>query len=199
MQTINLKSYFYGLILFLAFTFSGCGYNSIQSLEEEVTSQWADVLNQYKRRSDLIPNLVKTVKGYASHEKETLEAVINARAQVGKINLNTNDLNNPEKMAEFSNAQGELTGALSRLLVVAEQYPNLQASTNFRELQAQLEGTENRVTVARTRFIESVKKYNTFVRSFPNNLTAKIFGYKTKESFKVDDVKAVENAPEVNF
>ena len=178
---------------------SGCGYNDIQVNDEKVKSAWAEVLNQYKRRADLVPNLVNVVKGYADHEKEVLTRVTEARASVGGINVTPEMLDDPVAMEKFRQAQGELSGALSRLLVVAENYPNLKADANFRDLQAQLEGTENRVTVARNRYIEAVQVYNVGVRSFPSNLTAMMFGYKVKPSFTVDNEKAISDAPKVDF
>ena len=178
---------------------SGCGYNTFQSTDETVKASWAEVLNQYKRRADLIPNLVKVVQGYASHEKDVLTQVTAARASVGGINATPELVNDPEAFAKFQAAQGQLTSALSRLLVVAENYPNLKADANFRDLQAQLEGTENRITVARNRYIDAVKEYNIAVRTFPNNLTAMIFGYKPKPSFTVDNEKAIAEPPKVDF
>ena len=178
---------------------SGCGYNTFQSTDETVKASWAEVLNQYKRRADLIPNLVKVVQGYATHEKEVLTQVTAARASVGSINATPELVNDPEAFAKFQAAQGQLTSALSRLLVVAENYPNLKADANFRDLQAQLEGTENRITVARNRYIDAVKEYNIAVRTFPNNLTAMIFGYKPKPSFTVDNEKAIAEPPKVDF
>ena len=178
---------------------SGCGYNTFQSTDETVKASWAEVLNQYKRRADLIPNLVNVVQGYASHEKDVLTQVTAARASVGGINATPELVNDPEAFAKFQAAQGQLTSALSRLLVVAENYPNLKADANFRDLQAQLEGTENRITVARNRYIDAVKEYNIAVRTFPNNLTAMIFGYKPKPSFTVDNEKAIAEPPKVDF
>ena len=178
---------------------SGCGYNTFQSTDETVKASWAEVLNQYKRRVDLIPNLVNVVQGYASHEKDVLTQVTAARASVGGINATPELVNDPEAFAKFQAAQGQLTSALSRLLVVAENYPNLKADANFRDLQAQLEGTENRITVARNRYIDAVKEYNIAVRTFPNNLTAMIFGYKPKPSFTVDNEKAIAEPPKVDF
>jgi LemA protein len=178
---------------------SGCGYNQIQTDDEAVKASWAEVLNQYKRRSDLVPNLVNVVKGYATHEQDVLVRVTEARAKVGSINATPQMLNDPQAMANFGKAQGELSGALSHLLVVTENYPNLKADAGFRDLQAQLEGTENRVTVARNRYIDAVQTYNVHVRSFPANLTAKMFGYSVKPSFAVDDEKAISDAPKVDF
>lgn len=185
------------IISILALT--GCGYNQFQSLDEEAKASWAEVLNQYQRRADLVPNLVSTVKGYAEHEKEVFTAVTNARASVGGIQMTPELLNNPEAMAKFQAAQGQMTSALSRLMLVAENYPNLKADQGFRDLQAQLEGTENRVTVARNRFIQAIKEYNVAVRSFPTNLTAMVMGYQTKPSFVVEDEKALSTPPVVEF
>ena len=186
-------------ILILSLTLSGCGYNTIQSKDEEVSAQWAEVVNQYQRRADLVPNLVNVVKGYAAHEKEVLEAVTVARSKVGSIQMTPELVNDEQAFARFQAAQGELTSALSRLLVVSENYPQLKADGSFRDLQAQLEGTENRVTVARQRYITSVKEYNVTVRTFPNNLTAMLFSYKTKPTFTVENEKAISTAPKVDF
>ncbi len=183
----------------LAFALTGCGYNTFQSLDEEAKASWSEVLNQYQRRADLVPNLVETVKGYAAHEQEVLTDVANARSKVGSMQVTPELLNDPEAFAKFQAAQGQLTSALSRLLAVAENYPNLKADQGFRDLQAQLEGTENRVTVARNRYIETIKEYNVAVRSFPNNLTAMMFGYKTKPTFTVENEKAISSAPKVEF
>lgn len=182
-----------------ALTLSGCGYNTFQAQDEQINAAWAEVLNQYQRRADLVPNLVNTVKGYASHEKEVLEAVTASRAKVGSIQVTPELVNDEQAFAKFQAAQGELTSALSRLLVVAENYPQLKADANFRDLQAQLEGTENRITVARNRYIAAVKEYNITVRSFPSNLTAMMFSYKTKPSFTVENEKAISTAPVVDF
>jgi LemA protein len=187
------------LIALLALLLNGCGYNQIQINDEVVTGAWSEVLNQYKRRADLIPNLVQVVQGYAAHEKDVLTQVTQARANVAGIKATPELVNDPEAFAKFQKAQGEMSGALARLLVVAENYPNLKADTQFRDLQAQLEGTENRITVARKRYIESVQNYNVGVRTFPNNLTAMVFGYKTKANFTVDDEKAISTPPTVNF
>jgi LemA protein len=187
------------LPLLLVLGLSGCGYNAFQTLDEETRASWSEVLNQYQRRADLVPNLVETVKGYAEHEKEVLTEVADARSKVGSIQVTPEVLNDPEAFAKFQAAQGQLTSALSRLMAVAENYPNLKADQGFRDLQAQLEGTENRVTVARNRYIESVKEYNISVRSFPNNLTAMMFGYKAKPSFTVENEKAISSAPKVDF
>ncbi len=187
------------VLLALAFSLSSCGYNAFQSLDEEAKASWAEVLNQYQRRADLVPNLVATVKGYAAHEQEVLTDVANARSKVGSMQVTPELLNDPEAFAKFQAAQGQLTGALSRLMAVAENYPNLKADQGFRDLQAQLEGTENRVTVARNRYITTIKEYNVAVRSFPNNLTAMMFGYKTKPSFTVENEKAISVTPKVDF
>lgn len=187
------------LPLILMLSLSGCGYNTFQSLDEEAKASWAEVLNQYQRRADLVPNLVATVKGYAAHEQEVLTDVANARSKVGSMQVTPELLNDPEAFAKFQAAQGQLTSALSRLMAVAENYPNLKADQGFRDLQAQLEGTENRVTVARNRYITTIKDYNVAVRSFPNNLTAMMFGYKTKPSFTVEDEKAISAPPKVDF
>jgi LemA protein len=187
------------LPLFLAFTLSGCGYNTLQTTDEQIRANWAEVVNQYQRRADLIPNLVNTVKGYAAQEKDVLLGVTNARSRVGSIQATPELLNNPEAFAKFQAAQGELTSALSRLLVVAENYPQLKSDANFRELQAQLEGTENRITVARNRYIKAVQEYNVVVRSFPSNLTAMVFGYKVKPSFTVENEREISTAPKVDF
>ena len=187
------------LILLSTLTLSGCGYNTIQSVDEDVTAKWSEVINQYQRRADLVPNLVNVVKGYAAHEKEVLETVTAARSKVGSIQATPELVKDAQAFAKFQAAQGELTSALSRLLVVSENYPNLKADASFRDLQAQLEGTENRITVARDRYIKAVKDYNVTVRVFPNNLTAMLFGYKTKPSFTVENEKAISTAPKVEF
>jgi LemA protein len=187
------------LVLSATLLLSGCGYNQFQALDEEAKASWSEVLNQYQRRADLVPNLVETVKGYAAHEQEVLTDVANARSKVGSLQVTPELLNDPEAFAKFQAAQGQLTSALSRLMAVAENYPNLKADQGFRDLQAQLEGTENRVTVARNRYIETIKDYNVAVRSFPNNLTAMMFGYKTKPSFTVENEKAISSAPKVEF
>ncbi len=180
-------------------TLSSCGYNEFQSLDEEAKASWAEVLNQYQRRADLVPNLVETVKGYAAHEEEVFTEVTKARASIGGIQMTPEMLNDPAAMAKFQEAQGQMTSALSRLMLVAENYPNLKADQGFRDLQAQLEGTENRVTVARNRYIATIKDYNIAVRSFPKNLTAMIFGYDVKPSFAVEDEKAISTPPKVEF
>ena len=186
-------------VSFVSAILSGCGYNQFQSKDEATKAAWSEVVNQYQRRADLIPNLVNTVKGYASHEKDTLEAVTKARASATSMQVTPEVLNDPAAFEKFQQAQGQLTQALSRLMVVTEQYPNLKADAGFRDLQSQLEGTENRITVARQRYIASVQDYNTSVRSFPNNLTAMVFGYKAKPAFTVENEKAISTAPSVNF
>jgi len=178
---------------------SGCGYNQIQINDEQVTAAWSEVLNQYKRRADLIPNLVSVVQGYAGHEKEVLTRVTEARASVAGIKATPELINDPEAFAKFQKAQGNLGGALSRLLVVAENYPQLKADANFRDLQAQVEGTENRITVARNRYIKTVQDYNVSVRTFPNSLTAMAMGWKVKANFAVEDEKAMSAPPAINF
>jgi LemA protein len=185
--------------LLITVSLSGCGYNDFQTKDEAIKASWAEVVNQYQRRADLIPNLVNTVKGYASHEKDTLEAVVKARASATSMQVTPEVLNNPAAFQKFQQAQGEISNALSRLMAVTEAYPNLKADANFRELQSQLEGTENRITVARQRYIATVQDYNVQVRKFPTNLTAMMFGYDAKPSFQVENEKAISNAPTVNF
>jgi LemA protein len=178
---------------------SGCGYNSIQQKDEAVKAAWSEVVNQYQRRADLVPNLVNTVKGYAAHEERVLTEVTNARAKVGQIQITPETLNDPKAMAQFQAAQGELSGALSRLLAVSENYPNLKANELFQTLQAQLEGTENRIAVARNRYVQAVQDYNSYIRQFPQNLTAKMFGYSVKPNFTVANEAAISIAPTVQF
>jgi len=187
------------ILAFAAALLSGCGYNQIQINDEGVNAAWSEVLNQYKRRADLIPNLVSVVQGYAAHEKEVLTKVTEARANVAGIKATPDLVNDEAAFAKFQKAQGELSSALARLLVVAENYPNLKADASFRDLQAQLEGTENRITVARNRYIDAVKAYNISVRTFPNNLTAMVMGWKTKANFTVEDEKAIATPPQVRF
>lgn len=200
-MSVNLiKRFLVGITAFVAvLNLSGCGYNAFQALDEQVKSDWAEVLNQYQRRADLIPNLVNTVQGYASQEKEVLTKITEARSKVGSIQATPELINNPEAFQKFLSAQNELKGSLSRLMVVAENYPQLKSDASFRDLQAQLEGTENRITVARNRYIKSVQSYNTSVRSFPNNLTAMLFGYKPKPSFTVENEAEIAKPPTVNF
>ncbi len=183
----------------LALLASGCGYNDIQSTDEQTKSAWAEVVNQYQRRADLVPNLVNVVKGYAGHEQEVLTQVTNARAKVGSIQVTPELLNDEQHLKQFQQAQGELSSALSRLLVVSENYPQLKADSLFRDLQAQLEGTENRITVARNRYIKTVQDYNLVIRSIPTNFTAMLFGYKIKPSFTVENEKEISTAPRVDF
>jgi len=178
---------------------SGCGYNDLQRQDEQIKSAWSEVLNQYQRRADLVPNLVATVKGYAAQEQQVLTEVTNARASVGSIKATPELINDPQAFAKFQAAQGQLQSALSRLLVVAENYPNLKSDQNFRDLQAQLEGTENRITVARNRYIKSVQEYNVTVRSFPTNLTAMRFKRDAKPNFSGDNEKAISAPPTVDF
>ena len=187
------------VVLLLVISLTGCGYNAIQRQDEAVKNAWSEVLNQYQRRADLVPNLVNTVKGYAQHEEKVFVEVTNARAKVGSVQINADSLNDPQKLQQFQAAQGELSSALSRLMVVSENYPQLKADGLFQNLQAQLEGTENRVTVARTRYIQSVQDYNSMIRTFPNNMTAKMFGYQVKPNFSVDNEKAISTAPTVDF
>ena len=189
----------FALVIVAATLLGGCGYNQIQINDEGVNAAWSEVINQYKRRADLIPNLVSVVQGYAAHEKEVLTRVTEARASVAGMKATPELVNDEAAFAKFQKAQGELSGALSRLLVVAENYPQLKADANFRDLQAQLEGTENRITVARNRYIKSVQDYNISVRTFPNSLTAMAMGWKPKANFAVEDEKAVATPPTVNF
>ena len=184
---------------FAALLLSGCGYNEIQSKDEQVKAAWSEVLNQYQRRADLIPNLVATVQGYAQQEKDVLIGVTQARARATSINLTPDAVNDPQAMQKFAQAQGELSSALGRLLVVAENYPQLKSDQNFRDLQAQLEGTENRIATARNRFIKATQDYNVYIRQFPQNLTAKMFGYKEKASFAVENEKTIATPPKVDF
>jgi LemA protein len=192
------RQFFLAFSLLGLFSLGGCGYNSLQSLDEQVKASWSEVENQYQRRSELIPNLVSVVKGYAKHEKDTLESVMKARAEATQVKVSADSLSDPKAIQKFQQAQSQVSSALSRLLVVAENYPNLKANEGFRDLQAQLEGTENRIAVARKRYIDLVAEYNTGVRSFPTNLTAKfLLGLKTREAFSVsEETKAV---PKVEF
>jgi LemA protein len=186
-----------GLVLLLACgLLSGCGYNQIQTKDEAVKAAWSEVINQYQRRADLVPNLVATVKGYAAHEEQVFREVTEARAKVGQVTVNADDA---ASLAKYQAAQGELSSALTRLMAVSENYPNLKADGLFQNLQAQLEGTENRVTVARNRYVKAVQDYNTYIRGFPVNLTAKVFGYKVKPNFTVENEAAISTAPKVDF
>jgi LemA protein len=184
------------ILMVIAALLSGCGYNQIQQKDEGVKAAWSQVLNVYKRRADLVPNLVATVKGYASHEERVFTEVTNARAKVGSININADD---PASLAQFQQAQGELQSAIGRLLVVSENYPQLKADQNFLQLQAQLEGTENRITVERQRYIQAVQDFNTYIRQFPVNLTAMMFGYKPKPNFTVENEAQIQQPPTVDF
>jgi len=187
------------IVLLLMMVLSGCGYNTLQSSDEDIKATWAEVLNQYQRRADLVPNLVNVVKGYAAHEKDVLTEVTEARAKVGALQATPELVNDEQAFQKFIAAQGQMTNAISRLLAVAENYPQLKADGLFRDLQAQLEGTENRITVARNRYIAAVKGYNITVRSFPSNLTAMMFGFQTKPSFTVENEQAIAVPPKVDF
>ena len=187
------------LILAAVLSLSGCGYNQFQSLDEASKSAWSEVLNQYQRRADLVPNIVATVKGEASFEQDTLTKVIEARAKATSIQVTPETLNNPEAFNKFQQAQGELSSALSRLMVVAERYPDLKANQAFRDLRVTLEGTENRITVARNRYIQTVQEYNVLARSFPTNLTAMVFSYKPKANFSVQNEAQISTPPTVDF
>ena len=184
---------------FLGLAVSGCGYNQFQTLDEQTKSAWSEVLNQYQRRADLVPNIVATVKGEAAFEQDTLTKVIEARAKATSIQVTPETLNDPAAFGKFQAAQGELGSALSRLMVVSERYPDLKANQGFRDLRVQLEGTENRITVARNRYIQTVQEYNVLARSFPNNLTAMVFGYKVKPSFAVANEAQISTPPVVDF
>ena len=188
-----------GLALLAAFALSGCGYNNFQTLDEQVKASWAEVLNQYQRRSDLIPNIVATVKGEASFEQDTLTKVIEARSKATSIQATPELVNDPAAFEKFQAAQGQLTSALSRLMVVAEQYPTLKANQAFQDLRVTLEGTENRITVARNKYIKTVEDYNVLTRSFPSNLTAMVFSYKTKPTFTVQNEAQISVPPSVSF
>jgi LemA protein len=185
--------------LLVATQLAGCGYNRFQTQDEQITGAWSEVVNQYQRRADLIPNLVETVKGFAQQERDVLIGVTEARAKVGGIQATPELVNNPQAFQQFQAAQGELSSALSRLMVVVERYPDLKSDANFRDLQAQLEGTENRITVARNRYIAAVQEYNVTVRSFPSNLTAMVMGYETKPNFIVANEAEIARPPAVNF
>jgi LemA protein len=187
------------LMLFTALALTGCGYNDFQKLDESSKSAWSEVLNQYQRRADLVPNIVASVKGEASFEQDTLTKVIEARAKATSIQVTPETLNNPEAFNKFQQAQGELSSALSRLMVVAEQYPQLKANQAFRDLRVTLEGTENRITVARDRYIKTVQEYNVLARSFPTNVTAKVFSYNPKPTFSVQNEAEISKPPTVDF
>ncbi|HEX4797958.1 MAG TPA: LemA family protein [Burkholderiales bacterium] len=191
---------FWAAVMVLAIAaLSGCGYNDMQRGDEQVKSAWSEVLNQYQRRNDLVPNLVNTVKGFAAQEQQVLTQVTEMRSRVGSIQATPELINDPAAFRKFQEAQGQMSQALSRLLVVAENYPQLKSDANFRDLQAQLEGTENRIAVARNRYIKAVQEYNVLIRTFPNNLTAMLFSYQTKPNFAVDDEKAIARPPTVDF
>lgn len=194
-----MRSLLLSITLLLTLALSGCGYNTLQSTDEQIKAGWAEVLNQYQRRADLVPNLVSVVKGFAAQEKDVLLGVTNARSRVGGIQATPELINDPVAFSKFQSAQGELSGALSRLLVVAENYPQIKSDANFRELQAQLEGTENRITVARNRYIKAVQEYNVVVRSFPSNLTAMVFSFQMKPSLAVENEKEISIAPKIDF
>jgi LemA protein len=194
-----MRGFMIGLLLVQALLLGGCGYNTLQQQDEQIKAAWSEVVNQYQRRADLVHNLVNTVKGYAAHEKDVLTQVTEARARVGSIQATPELLNDPQAFQQFLAAQGQLSGALSRLLAVAENYPQLKADTLFRDLQAQLEGTENRITVARNRYIQAVQEYNVTVRSFPTNITAKVFGMDVKPNFTVENERGISTAPKVDF
>jgi LemA protein len=194
-----MRKLFPALLLALTLTLSGCGYNTFQSGDEQVKASWSEVLNQYQRRADLVPNLVSVVKGEAKFEQDTLTQVIEARSRATSIQATPELINDPAAFQKFQQAQGQLTGALSRLMVVSENYPTLKANQAFRDLQAQLEGTENRITVARNRYIKSVQEYNVTVRSFPSNLTAMVMGYTQKPNFTVENEKEISKPPTVSF
>jgi LemA protein len=187
------------VLFMLLLPLAGCGYNTFQTQDEQIKASWAEVVNQYQRRADLIPNLVETVRGFARQEQDVLIGVTEARAKVGTVQATPEVLDDPQAFARFQAAQGDLSSALSRLMVVVERYPELKSDANFRDLQAQLEGTENRVAVARNRYIEAVQAYNSAVRRFPNNLTAKVFGYDVKPTFTVDNEVEISRAPQVQF
>nr|WP_233425627.1 LemA family protein [Paraburkholderia kururiensis] len=187
------------LLLAIVVVLPGCGYNAIQTEDEQVKASWSEVLNQYQRRADLVPNLVNTVKGYANQEKDVLTSVTEARAKVGSIQATPGLISDPQAFAKFEAAQGQLTSSLSRLLVVSENYPQLKSDANFRDLQAQLEGTENRIAVARNRYIKAVQAYNVTIRSFPSNLTAKAFGYQERPNFSVSNEAEISKPPRVDF
>jgi LemA protein len=194
-----MKRLTFALLMAATLTLSGCGYNALQRSDEEVKADWSEVINQYQRRADLVPNLVNTVKGEANFEQTTLTQVIQARAKATSIQATPELVNDPQAFAKFQQAQGELSGALSRLLVVSEQYPALRANQAFRDLQSQLEGTENRIAVSRNRYIKAVQEYNIIVRSFPSNLTARAFGFQEKANFTVENVEQISHPPTVDF
>lgn len=198
MKTMK-KQWLMGGMLVMTLGLSGCGYNALQSQDEQINASWSEVVNQYQRRADLVPNLVATVERYAKHEEKVFTEVAEARAKVGSVQITPETLNDPQAMANYQAAQSQMTSALSRLMMVSENYPELKADAAFQDLQAQLEGTENRITVARNRYIENVKVYNTTVRQFPTNITAKVFGMSTKPNFGVENEQAISTAPKVEF
>lgn len=193
------KNLLVSLMLASTLSLSGCGYNTLQAQDEQTNAAWSEVVNQYQRRADLVPNLVQVVERYASHEQEVFSEVAEARARVGSVQLTPEALNDPQAMAQYQEAQDQMTSALSRLMMVSERYPELKADALFQDLQAQLEGTENRIAVARNRYIEAVRNYNTTVRQFPTNITAKVFGMQAKPNFTVENEAAISTAPAVNF
>ncbi len=193
------KNLLVSLMLASTLSLSGCGYNALQAQDEQTNAAWSEVVNQYQRRADLVPNLVQVVERYASHEQAVFSEVAEARARVGSVQLTPEALNDPQAMAQYQEAQGQMTSALSRLMMVSERYPELKADALFQDLQAQLEGTENRIAVARNRYIEDVRTYNTTVRQFPTNITAKVFGMQAKPNFTVENEAAILTAPAVNF
>ncbi|PNP98087.1 LemA family protein [Moraxella sp. RCAD0137] len=193
------KNLLVSLMLASTLSLSGCGYNALQAQDEQTNAAWSEVVNQYQRRADLVPNLVQVVERYASHEQAVFSEVAEARARVGSVQLTPEALNDPQAMAQYQEAQGQMTSALSRLMMVSERYPELKADALFQDLQAQLEGTENRIAVARNRYIEDVRTYNTTVRQFPTNITAKVFGMQAKPNFTVENEAAISTAPAVNF
>ena len=194
-----MRIYLISIVALSTLVLTSCGYNQIQSDDEQVKSSWSEVLNQYQRRADLIPSLINVVKGEAKFEQETLARVVDARAKVGSIQASPELINDPQSFLKFQQAQGQLTSALSRLLVVSENYPKLRANEGFRVLQTQLEGTENRITVARNRYIKAVQEYNTTIRTFPNNLTAMMFGYQAKTNFIIENQSELSKPPAVSF
>lgn len=193
------KNLLVSLMLASTLSLSGCGYNALQAQDEQINAAWSEVVNQYQRRADLVPNLVQVVERYASHEQAVFSEVAEARARVGSVQLTPEALNDPQAMAQYQEAQDQMTSALSRLMMVSERYPELKADALFQDLQAQLEGTENRIAVARNRYIEAVRNYNTTVRQFPTNITAKVFGMQAKPNFTVENEAAISTAPAVNF
>lgn len=198
-HTQRIKKAIVAIALVASLNLSGCGYNNLQALDEDTSAKWSEVVNQYQRRADLVPNLVATVERYAKHEQDVLTQVAEARSKIGSVQITPETLNNPQSLKQYQEAQGQMTSALSRLMAVSERYPELKADAMFQDLQAQLEGTENRITVARKDYIQSVQGYNTTVRQFPTNLTAKVFGLAPKANFSVENEKAISTAPQVNF